>query len=80
MGIVGIMANRFMHVTNEVETLNAELEKVEDRTKKKLQESLTETQKLKEQQDGDYYLTSLLVHPLSKISSVTSKAILKRKH
>jgi tetratricopeptide (TPR) repeat protein len=66
MGIAGIMANRFMHVTNEVETLNAELEKkVEDRTKK-LQESLTETQKLKEQQDGDYYLTSLLVHPLSK--------------
>ena len=34
MGIAAIMANRFMHVTNEVEILNAELEmKVEDRTK-----------------------------------------------
>ncbi|MBP9161973.1 MAG: SpoIIE family protein phosphatase [Leptospiraceae bacterium] len=66
MGIAGIMANRFMHVTNEVEILNEELEKkVEDRTKE-LRESLTETQKLKEQQDGDYYLTSLLVQPLSR--------------
>ncbi len=66
MGIAGIMANRFMHVTNEVEILNAELEKkVEDRTRK-LSESLTETQNLKEQQDGDYYLTSLLVQPLSR--------------
>ncbi len=65
MGIAGIMANRFMHITNEVEILNAELEeRVEDRTRK-LTESLTLTQKLKEQQDGDYYLTSLLVEPLS---------------
>ena len=65
MGIATIMANRFMHVTNEVEILNSELEqKVEDRTKK-LSESLEQVQKLKEQQDGDYYLTSLLVEPLS---------------
>jgi serine phosphatase RsbU (regulator of sigma subunit) len=65
MGIAAIMANRFMHVTNEVEILNAELEmKVEDRTKK-LSESLEQVQTLKEQQDGDYYLTSLLLEPLS---------------
>ena len=65
MGIAGIMANRFMQVTNEVEVLNTELEmKVEDRTKK-LSESLEQVQKLKEQQDGDYYLTSLLLEPLS---------------
>lgn len=65
MGIAGVMANRFMQVTNEVESLNAELEKkVEDRTKK-LSESLGQVQQLKEQQDGDYYLTSLLLEPLS---------------
>jgi len=65
MGIAAIMANRFMKVTNEVEELNADLEmKVEDRTKK-LSESLDQVNKLKEQQDGDYYLTSLLLQPLS---------------
>ncbi|MBK8395932.1 MAG: SpoIIE family protein phosphatase [Leptospiraceae bacterium] len=65
MGIATIMANRFMAITNEVETLNLELEKkVEDRTKK-LSESLDQVQILKEKQDGDYYLTSLLVKPLS---------------
>ena len=65
MGIATIMANRFMFITNEVEILNAELEKkVEDRTKK-LSESLEQVNTLKEQQDGDYYLTSLLVQPLS---------------
>ena len=67
LGIAGILANRFMRVHNEVEELNANLEKqVEDRTRR-LQQSLTEVRALKVQQDGDYYLTSLLLDPLSGI-------------
>ncbi|MDX1960193.1 MAG: 7TM diverse intracellular signaling domain-containing protein [Leptospiraceae bacterium] len=65
IGIATIMANKFMTVTNDFEALNIELEKkVEDRTKE-LQNTLNVVQKLKEQQDGDYYLTSLLLKPLS---------------
>ena len=36
-----------------------------EETAKKLSESLEQVNTLKEQQDGDYYLTSLLVQPLS---------------
>lgn len=65
LGITAIMANRFMRVTNEVEELNKNLEKkVEERTLE-LQESLKKVQNLKEKQDGDYFLTSLLIKPLS---------------
>ncbi|MBI3394769.1 MAG: SpoIIE family protein phosphatase [Spirochaetia bacterium] len=67
LGIAGILANRFMRVHNEVEELNSQLEKkVEDRTKQ-LQASLSDVQALKEQQDGDYFLTSLLIRPLGGI-------------
>jgi len=38
-------------------------EKVEERTRE-LQETLTEVQALKKQQDGDYFLTQLLIKPL----------------
>jgi len=65
-GIAFILANRFLRVHKEVEILNQELEKkVEERTEK-LKESLDEIQKLKIQQDGDYFLTSLLINPLSR--------------
>ena len=65
LAIAGILANRFVRLHTEVEDLNRNLEKkVTDRTRK-LRTTLTEVQNLKEQQDGDYFLTSLLVHPLS---------------
>ncbi len=67
LGIAGILANRFMRVHNEVEELNTQLEeKVVDRTRQ-LQQTLTEVQDLKEQQDGDYFLTSLLLRPLGSV-------------
>lgn len=67
LGIAGILANRFMRVHNEVEVLNTQLEeKVVDRTRQ-LQQTLTEVQDLKEQQDGDYFLTSLLLRPLGSV-------------
>ena len=67
-GLAGIMANRFMRVTGQVEVLNAELErKVEERTHE-LQETLEEVQSLKQKQDGDYFLTSLLIQPLNGVT------------
>lgn len=59
-----ILANRFVRLNDEVEDLNANLEqKVQSRTLQ-LRNSLKEIQELKEQQDGDYFLTSLLIKPL----------------
>lgn len=43
----------------------ANLEREVDRRTVQLNESLVEIQNLKEQQDGDYFLTSLLIKPLS---------------
>ncbi len=64
-GLAGIMANRFMEITDRVEELNVHLEQeVEDRTRE-LQHSLQEVRRLKEHQDGDYFLTSLLLNPLA---------------
>lgn len=65
LGIAVMLANRFLQVHNAVEELNATLEKkVEERTRE-LQESLKRVQELKTQQDADYFLTSLLLKPLS---------------
>jgi serine phosphatase RsbU (regulator of sigma subunit) len=65
VGIAFILANRFLRVHKEVETLNNDLErKVEERTEA-LKSSLTKVNELKVQQDGDYFLTSLLINPLT---------------
>ncbi|WP_208729487.1 SpoIIE family protein phosphatase [Leptospira congkakensis] len=64
-----ILANSFVKLNEEVEDLNKNLErKVEDRTVA-LNESLSQLQILKEKQDGDYFLTSLLIHPLARIEN-----------
>lgn len=61
-----VLANSFVKVHEEVENLNKNLEsKVEERTVE-LNQSLKQVQSLKEQQDGDYFLTSLLINPLAK--------------
>ena len=64
LGIAGILANRFVRVHNQVEELNQSLEKKVEKRTEELQNSLQEIQTLKVQQDGDYYLTSLLIKPL----------------
>lgn len=64
LSIALILANRFVRLHNEVEDLNKNLEaKVEERTEE-LNNTLSEVRALKVQQDGDYFLTSLLIHPL----------------
>lgn len=65
LSLAFILANQFVRVHKEVENLNRTLEqKVEERTHE-LKESLKRVQDLKTQQDGDYFLTSLLIEPLS---------------
>ena len=65
LSIAIILANKFVRLHNEVEELNTSLEnKVEQRTKE-LNDSMKEIQQIKTQQDGDYFLTSLLLSPLT---------------
>ncbi|MBX7057015.1 MAG: SpoIIE family protein phosphatase [Leptospirales bacterium] len=65
-----ILSNRFLRLHREVEDLNQNLEKkVADRTRQ-LQETLSEVNSLKVQQDGDYFLTSLLLQPLGENTAI----------
>lgn len=78
-----ILANRFVRLNEEVEDLNHNLEqKVADRTEQ-LQRSLEEVHALKIQQDGDYFLTSLLVSPLggnfTKSRTVSTEILTRQK-
>jgi hypothetical protein len=74
LSIATILANRFVRLNSEVEELNSNLEqKVAQRTEE-LNHTLDEVQKLKVQQDGDYFLTSLLLNPLVT-NSASSKNI-----
>ena len=77
VGIVGILANRFLNLHEMVENLNKTLEqKVEKRTQE-LQETLKEVKLLKEQQDGDYFLTTLIINPLASNNADDEKLDLK---
>jgi len=83
LGIAVMLANRFLKVHEEVEELNANLEKkVEERTRE-LQESLVRVSDLKKQQDADYFLTALLLKPLaantSKSDSIQIEYLIKQK-
>lgn len=65
LNIAVILSRRFVRLHAEVEDLNENLEqKVEERTDE-LNYSLKQLQVLKEKQDGDYFFTSLLIHPLA---------------
>ncbi|EPG67394.1 SpoIIE family protein phosphatase [Leptospira wolffii] len=72
ISIATILANKFVRLNEQVEELNEHLEnKVEERTKE-LNESLENLNRLKTQQDGDYFLTSLLIQPLFTNKSSSS--------
>ncbi|XDD44874.1 SpoIIE family protein phosphatase [Leptospira sp. WS39.C2] len=72
-----ILANSFVKLNEEVEDLNKNLEKkVTDRTDA-LNESLNQLQILKEKQDGDYFLTSLLIQPLARIENKIPELVIE---
>lgn len=81
--LLAIIISKLKNLYQEITDLNLNLEnKVEERTKE-LNASLTEIQKLKIQQDGDYFLTSLLAQPLfinaNKSKLVTTEFIIRQK-
>ncbi|WP_411822263.1 SpoIIE family protein phosphatase [Leptospira sp. 'Mane'] len=64
LGIATVLADKFTELHRQTEILNSTLEqKVVERTKE-LSKSLDSIKELKAQQDGDYFLTSLLLRPL----------------
>ncbi|MCB1192802.1 MAG: SpoIIE family protein phosphatase [Leptospiraceae bacterium] len=83
LGIAAILANRFLNLYETVEDLNTNLEKRVEKRTKELKHSLHEIRFLKEHQDGDYFLTTLIVKPLAfnNVKSETVKVdfILKQK-
>ena len=83
IGIAFVLANRFLRVHNEVEMLNEELDKKVKLRTEELNETLTKVQALKDQQDGDYFLTSLLLRPLGTTAiqsdNIEIKSFLKQK-
>lgn len=64
LSMATVLANKFVRVSEQVEDYAEHLEqKVEERTKD-VMESRERIQALKIAQDADYFLTSLLLHPL----------------
>jgi HAMP domain-containing protein len=68
---IGVLARSFNSMIGSIKDARGKLQesvvKLEGRVLERtlsLQDSLTQTQRLKQQQDGDYFLTSLLLRPL----------------
>jgi tetratricopeptide (TPR) repeat protein/HAMP domain-containing protein len=69
---LGQLANTFNHMTSQIQDFTHNLElKVKNRTEE-LNNTLTEVNNLKIAQDGDYYLTSLLLSPLQPNNNICS--------
>ncbi len=66
---IGQMGRVFVEMKEELYEHQTNLEELVEQRTKELNETLKEVQKLKEQQDGDYFLTSLLIRPLQGIFS-----------
>ncbi|TGL62837.1 SpoIIE family protein phosphatase [Leptospira sarikeiensis] len=74
---IGFIARSFNRMARSIQSARKRLEeyaneleeKVKERTKE-LEQTLGEVQELKQQQDGDYFLTSLLIKPLGANKAV----------
>ncbi len=70
---IGFLSQSFNNMVLSIKDAEAKLqdyaenlEKMVDERTRELQEALQRVENLKKQQDGDYYLTSLLIRPLGK--------------
>lgn len=70
---IGFLSQSFNNMVISIKEAKAKLqdyaenlEKMVDERTRELQETLQKVESLKKQQDGDYYLTSLLIKPLGK--------------
>ncbi|MEM7180654.1 MAG: SpoIIE family protein phosphatase [Spirochaetota bacterium] len=87
---IGFLATSFNSMVSSIKLARKELQdyaenledKVAERTQE-VQEKMEEVQKLKVQQDGDYFLTSLLAKPLfynaNKSEEITTEFIIRQK-
>ncbi|MCB1143126.1 MAG: SpoIIE family protein phosphatase [Leptospiraceae bacterium] len=74
-GIMFVLANKFVTVHNQTDELNENLEsKVAERTAE-VQKSMNEIKSLNEQQEGDYFLTSLIIKPLGRNFNKSNKIL-----
>ncbi|MDX1961285.1 MAG: SpoIIE family protein phosphatase [Leptospiraceae bacterium] len=80
---IGEMGKVFLSMKNEIFSYQHELEAKVDTKTKELKSTLDEVTKLKEHQDGDYFLTSLLIKPLiqgsMELDSLEVSTIIKQK-
>ncbi|HMV81127.1 MAG TPA: SpoIIE family protein phosphatase [Leptospiraceae bacterium] len=67
---LGEIGKVFLSMKDEILNYQKHLEKLVDEKTIELKNSLEEIQKLKEHQDGDYFLTSLLLKPLNQSDTV----------
>lgn len=66
---LGQMGLVFSNMKQDLYEYQHHLEDLVNQKTLEIQNSLKEIQRIKEQQDGDYFLTSLLIKPLSEISN-----------
>ncbi|RHX80241.1 stage II sporulation protein E [Leptospira yasudae] len=83
VSVATILANRYVKLNQVIEELNEDLEKKVIQRTQELNDTLTEVKHLKVQQDADYFLTSLLINPLStnhnRSASVKTEFFTKQK-
>lgn len=61
---LGLLANTFNYMVREIKAYAQGLERLVDERTQELQKTLSRVQQLKNQQDADYFLTTLLADPL----------------
>ncbi|MCS7205499.1 MAG: SpoIIE family protein phosphatase [Leptospiraceae bacterium] len=80
---IGILTKNFNFMVHEIREYSQNLEGLVQKRTKELQDSLETIKKLKIQQDGDYFLTSLLLQPLlknwNKSQNITTEVLIKQK-
>ncbi|MCX7997508.1 MAG: SpoIIE family protein phosphatase, partial [Leptospiraceae bacterium] len=70
---IGEMGKVFLAMKDQILEYQNHLEHLVEEKTKELKQSLEEIKRLKELQDGDYFLTSLLIKPLSRGSLETDR-------
>ena len=68
-----LLSNEFVSLQNQLETWNSHLEQTVQERTEELKSSLEKVQSLNETQNGDYFLTSLLLKPFASPSKETDR-------
>ncbi|MCP5493495.1 MAG: SpoIIE family protein phosphatase [Leptospiraceae bacterium] len=69
---LGQMGDVFSEMKRDLYQYQNHLEELVNQKTLEIQNNLQEIKKIKEQQDGDYFLTSLLIKPLSEVCNIST--------